>query len=213
MAVLSGIRVLELAGLAPAPFCGMILADFGASVTRVDRVDSEGYARGAGPDDLARGKRSLAIDLKSDAGKALFIRLASAADVLVEPFRPGVMERLGLGPDALLALMSANTPEVAAERKAMEAQLEAEGLAALIETLRSAEEQAQPLPSPEPAPEEEMEPEPREQAVAFLQGCGIGAEVGVVEEADADAVVVQAVAVESQMVDREPDGAPPAAPA
>ena len=115
--------------------------------------------------------------------------------------------------DALLALMSANTVEVAAERKAMEAQLEAEGLAALIKTLRSAEERAQPLPSPEPAPAPEPEPEPREQAVAFLQGCGIGAEVGVVEEADADAVVVQAVAVESQMVDREPEGAPPAAPA
>ena len=92
MGALQGIRVIEMAGLAPAPYCGMILADFGADVVRVDRV-------GAGSMDLlARGKRSVAVDLKSAAGVDTVLRLIEKADVLLEPFRPGVMERLGLGP-------------------------------------------------------------------------------------------------------------------
>lgn len=97
MSALQGIRVVEMAGLAPAPFCGMILADFGADVVRVDRV-------GAGSmDQLARGKRSLAVNLKSAAGVETVLRLIEKADVLLEPYRPGVMERLGLGPDVAQA--------------------------------------------------------------------------------------------------------------
>jgi alpha-methylacyl-CoA racemase len=92
MGALTGIRVIEMAGLAPAPFCGMILADFGADVVRVDRIGSGSM------DHLARGKRSLAVNLKSAAGVATVLRLAERADVLLEPYRPGVMERLGLGP-------------------------------------------------------------------------------------------------------------------
>ena len=93
MGALSGIKVVEMAGLAPAPYCGMILADFGADVVRVDRV-------GAGSMDiLARGKRSVAVNLKDPKGVETVLRLAEKADVLLEPFRPGVMERLGLGPD------------------------------------------------------------------------------------------------------------------
>jgi alpha-methylacyl-CoA racemase len=97
MSALQGIRVVEMAGLAPAPFCGMILADFGADVVRVDRV-------GAGSmDQLARGKRSLAVNLKSPDGVETVLRLLEKADVLLEPYRPGVMERLGLGPDVARA--------------------------------------------------------------------------------------------------------------
>ena len=97
MSALQGIRVVEMAGLAPAPFCGMILADFGADVVRVDRV-------GAGSmDQLARGKRSLAVNLKSPEGVETVLRLIEKADVLLEPYRPGVMERLGLGPDVARA--------------------------------------------------------------------------------------------------------------
>lgn len=97
MGALTGIRVIEMAGLAPAPFCGMILADFGADVVRVDRV-------GAGSmDQLARGKRSLAANLKSPEGVETVLRLIEGADVLLEPYRPGVMERLGLGPEVATA--------------------------------------------------------------------------------------------------------------
>jgi alpha-methylacyl-CoA racemase len=97
MSALQGIRVIEMAGLAPAPFCGLILADFGADVVRVDRV-------GAGSvDQLARGKRSVAVNLKSPEGVETVLRLAERADVLLEPYRPGVMERLGLGPDVACA--------------------------------------------------------------------------------------------------------------
>ncbi len=92
MGALQGIRVVEMAGLAPAPFCGMILADFGADVVRVDRVGSGSM------DYLARGKRSVAVNLKDPAGVETVLRLVDRADVLLEPYRPGVMERLGLGP-------------------------------------------------------------------------------------------------------------------
>jgi alpha-methylacyl-CoA racemase len=93
MGALQGIRVVEMAGLAPAPFCGMILADFGADVVRVDRIGSGSM------DHLARGKRSLAVNLKSPEGVETVLRLSDRADVLLEPYRPGVMERLGLGPE------------------------------------------------------------------------------------------------------------------
>lgn len=81
---LRGIRVVELAGLAPGPFCGMVLADFGAEVVRVDRLGSMGD-----PSSLARGKRSLALDLKRSRGGAVLRRLCARADVLLEPFRCG----------------------------------------------------------------------------------------------------------------------------
>ncbi len=97
MKALDGIKVIEIAGLAPAPYCGLILADFGADVVRVDRP-------GAGSmDHLARGKRSVAVNLKDPKGVEAVLRLAEKADVLIEPFRPGVMERLGLGPDVACA--------------------------------------------------------------------------------------------------------------
>uniref|UniRef100_A0A8C3JPT1 Alpha-methylacyl-CoA racemase n=1 Tax=Calidris pygmaea TaxID=425635 RepID=A0A8C3JPT1_9CHAR len=95
---LSGVRVLELAGLAPAPLCGMILADFGARVVRVDRHPYSAITS----DRQGRGKRSLALNLKRPPGAAALRRLCCAADVLIEPFRHGVMEKLGLGPDVLL---------------------------------------------------------------------------------------------------------------
>jgi alpha-methylacyl-CoA racemase len=86
-----------MAGLAPAPFCGMILADFGADVVRVDRVGAGSF------DHLARGKRSLALNPKHPDGLAALLRMLERADVLLEPYRPGVMERLGLGPDVVCA--------------------------------------------------------------------------------------------------------------
>lgn len=94
---LKGIKVLEMAGLAPVPFCGMILQDFGASVIRVDRP-----RMGLAADRLCRGKKSIVVDVKRKEGVALVKRMANAADVLIEPYRPGVMERFGLGPDVLL---------------------------------------------------------------------------------------------------------------
>ncbi|EDL82982.1 alpha-methylacyl-CoA racemase [Rattus norvegicus] len=93
---LRGVRVLELAGLAPGPFCGMILADFGAEVVLVDRLGSVNH-----PSHLARGKRSLALDLKRSPGAAVLRRMCARADVLLEPFRCGVMEKLQLGPETL----------------------------------------------------------------------------------------------------------------
>ncbi|OZJ04499.1 hypothetical protein BZG36_02257 [Bifiguratus adelaidae] len=93
---LSGVKVLEIAGLAPAPFAGMVLADFGAEVIRIDRLS------GGGNDVLARHKKSISLDLKSREGRDLFIRLVKQVDVVIEPFRAGVMEKLGLGPDVLL---------------------------------------------------------------------------------------------------------------
>jgi len=94
---LKGLKVIELAGLAPAPVCGMILSDFGAKVIRVDKVGS-----GLNYDVTARGKRSIALNLKKPEGVEILRTLCGSADVLIEPFRPGVMERLGLGPDNLI---------------------------------------------------------------------------------------------------------------
>ncbi len=105
MGVLSGLRVIEIAGLGPAPFCGMLLADMGADVVLVER----GGAGGGDPLSLgknaivSRGKRSIALDLKDPAAVDAVLRLVEGADVLIEGMRPGVMERLGLGPDACLA--------------------------------------------------------------------------------------------------------------
>ncbi|KAF6040031.1 AMACR [Bugula neritina] len=92
---LKGIRVIEMAGLAPGPFCGMVLADHGANVIRIDKL------KGAIPDTLSRGKRSLAVDLKHTEGVGVVRKVCQHADVIIEPFRPGVMEKLGLGPAVL----------------------------------------------------------------------------------------------------------------
>ena len=101
---LAGIKVLEVAGIGPGPFCGMMLADMGAELIRIDRADR---VRGGDPgkppaDVLARGRRSIAVDLKQAEGVEVVLRLVEQADVLIEGFRPGVMERLGLGPDVCL---------------------------------------------------------------------------------------------------------------
>jgi alpha-methylacyl-CoA racemase len=102
---LSGIRVLEIAGMGPGPFCAMVLSDFGADVIRVDRADAVGGPGDAqaSVDVLSRGRRSVAVDLKQPGAVELVLRLVEGADVLVEGYRPGVMERLGLGPDVCLA--------------------------------------------------------------------------------------------------------------
>lgn len=102
---LAGIRIVEFAGIGPGPFCGMMLADHGAEVIRIDRAS--GSRGGSQPvtslDVLARGRKSIAIDLKSAEGVALARKIAASADGIIEGFRPGVMERLGLGPEELLA--------------------------------------------------------------------------------------------------------------
>ncbi|MGH3389615.1 MAG: CaiB/BaiF CoA transferase family protein [Actinomadura sp.] len=97
---LSGVRVIELAGIGPGPFAAMLLADLGAEVIRIDRPS--GGPTGA-TDMTNRGKRSIAVDLKSDQGREVVLRLVERADALLEGFRPGVTERLGIGPDDCLA--------------------------------------------------------------------------------------------------------------
>jgi alpha-methylacyl-CoA racemase len=97
MSPLEGLRVVELAAIGPVPYAGMLLADLGAEVVRVDRADGErpfaAWHRG-----LDRGRRSVALDLKQPAGLAALLRLVEGCDVLLEGFRPGVAERLGFGP-------------------------------------------------------------------------------------------------------------------
>jgi alpha-methylacyl-CoA racemase len=98
---LHGLRVIEMAGIGPAPLACMLLADLGADVIRIDRLEPSGLGLAMAPrhDVNARGRRSLALDVKSGAGRAVLLKLLPRADVLVEGFRPGVMERLGLGPE------------------------------------------------------------------------------------------------------------------
>ena len=99
---LAGVKVLEIASLAPGPFGVMLLADMGAEVLRVDRLTGKtGLILPAGPID--RGRKTIALDLKTPEGIAAVRRLAKESDVIVEGFRPGVAERLGIGPDELLA--------------------------------------------------------------------------------------------------------------
>lgn len=101
MGPLQGLKIIEIAGIGPGPFCAMMLADMGADVIRIDRKATGGPAFEYLPprfDLLNRGRRSLALDLKTPAGIELVLRLVEKADALVEGFRPGVMERLGLGP-------------------------------------------------------------------------------------------------------------------
>lgn len=102
---LRGIRIVEMAGIGPAPFAAMILADMGAEVIRIDRPtpSGNGIVRAPRFDLVARGRRTVTLDLKHPEGVACALDLIAAADGLVEGFRPGVMERLGLGPDACRA--------------------------------------------------------------------------------------------------------------
>ncbi|GAB2855990.1 CaiB/BaiF CoA-transferase family protein [Actinoallomurus bryophytorum] len=100
MGPLHGVRVVEIASLAPAPFACMVLSDLGADVLRVDRPTSVG--REAAIDPLGRGRRSIGLNLKDPAGVEVLLRLLDTADVLIEGFRPGVTERLGFGPDICL---------------------------------------------------------------------------------------------------------------
>jgi alpha-methylacyl-CoA racemase len=107
MGPLAGYRIVEMAGIGPAPFAAMLLADMGAEVIRVDRRQAADLGlpgRDVKFDVLHRGRRSIAVDVKAEAGREVVKRLAAKADAIVEGFRPGVMERLGLGPEALRAL-------------------------------------------------------------------------------------------------------------
>ncbi|MGI9376542.1 MAG: CaiB/BaiF CoA transferase family protein [Tsuneonella suprasediminis] len=102
---LSGIRIVEFAGIGPGPFCGMMLADHGAEVIRIDRAsgDRGGSMPITNADVLARGRKSVALNLKTAEGVALARKLCASVDGIIEGFRPGVMERLGLGPEELLS--------------------------------------------------------------------------------------------------------------
>jgi len=96
---LTGLKVVEFAGIGPGPFCGMLLSDLGADVVRVDR---KGAGRGAPSDITSRGRRSVGLDLKQPAAVETCLKLMEKADAIIEGFRPGVMERLGLGPEVAL---------------------------------------------------------------------------------------------------------------
>src|SRR6266480_5457454 len=102
---LEGLRAVEMVGLGPGPFCGMLLADMGAEVLRVDRVDAARAVDHSKPATSAmdRGKQAVAIDLKQPDGVEALLRLMEQADAFFEVFRPGVAERLGIGPDVALA--------------------------------------------------------------------------------------------------------------
>ncbi|WP_374658938.1 CaiB/BaiF CoA transferase family protein [Phenylobacterium sp.] len=97
---LSGLKVVEFAGIGPGPFCGMLLSDLGADVVRIDR---KGQGRASPADITSRGRRSVGLDLKNPAAIETCLKLMEGADAVFEGFRPGVMERLGLGPDVALA--------------------------------------------------------------------------------------------------------------
>lgn len=101
MGPLSGVKIIELAGIGPGPFAGMLLADMGAEVVMIERASSN--SEQALPDSSRRGKRAIALNLKSKEGVDTLLSLVEQADVLFEGFRPGVMEKLGLGPDTCLA--------------------------------------------------------------------------------------------------------------
>jgi alpha-methylacyl-CoA racemase len=102
---LANLRIVEFAGIGPGPFCAMLLAELGAKVIRIERKEASGLGVPKPPryDLLLRGRKAFALDLKRDEGVEAALRLVDKADALIEGFRPGVMERLGLGPEALLA--------------------------------------------------------------------------------------------------------------
>lgn len=98
---LAGVKIVEFAGIGPCPFCGMLLSDMGADVVRIDRA---GNSRPGNPADvMSRGRRSIALNLKDESDREIALKLLEQADALIEGFRPGVMERNGLGPDTVLA--------------------------------------------------------------------------------------------------------------
>lgn len=99
MGPLNGIRVVEMAGIGPGPFCAMLLSDLGAEVIRVDRVAGGGGLPGPLGEISGRGRRSIAVDVKRSEGVTVVLDLAAGADIFIEGFRPGVAERLGIGPD------------------------------------------------------------------------------------------------------------------
>ena len=101
MGPLAGIKVVEMAAIGPGPFCSMMLSDMGAEVIRIDRLNQKGSGHRSNV--LYRGRKSIALDLKNPMGVEVALDLIAQADVVVEGFRPGVMERLGLGPDVCLA--------------------------------------------------------------------------------------------------------------
>ncbi len=105
MGPLAGVKIVELAGIGPGPFAGMLLSDMGADIIRVDRAQQVNPAVFDKPnlEPLYRGRRSIGVDLKNPEGVELVLRLVESADALFEGFRPGVTERLGLGPDVCLA--------------------------------------------------------------------------------------------------------------
>ncbi|MFP8878703.1 MAG: CaiB/BaiF CoA-transferase family protein [Myxococcota bacterium] len=104
MGPLSGVKILEIAGIGPGPFASMMLSDMGAEILRVDRSQSVRGETGPPPlDFLARGRRSIGLDLKNPDGVETLLQLVERADAILEGFRPGVMERLGVGPDVCLA--------------------------------------------------------------------------------------------------------------
>ncbi|HTB56081.1 MAG TPA: CaiB/BaiF CoA-transferase family protein, partial [Trebonia sp.] len=100
---LTGVRVVELAGIGPGPFCGMLLADLGAEVIRVDRPGGPPSPVPLDKDVTSRGKRRIVVDLKHPRGAEVVLRLAASSDALIEGYRPGVAERLGVGPADCLA--------------------------------------------------------------------------------------------------------------
>ena len=100
MGPLAGIKVVEMAAIGPGPFCSMMLSDMGAEIIRIDRLNQKGSGHRANV--LHRGRKSIAVDLKNSQGVETTLELIEQADVLVEGFRPGVMERLGLGPEVCL---------------------------------------------------------------------------------------------------------------
>ena len=100
---LDGVRIIELAGMGPGPFCGMLLADMGAEVIRIDRPGAAGRDLWARSPVLDRGRRTIRVDLKAAEGRDQLLELVVDADAFLEGFRPGVTERLGIGPHACLA--------------------------------------------------------------------------------------------------------------
>ena len=100
---LSGFKIIEMAGIGPGPFCGMMLSDLGAEILRIDRADKVRPDASPNKELLARGRKSIGVNLKTPEGVELVLRLLESADGLIEGYRPGVMERLGLGPDVCLA--------------------------------------------------------------------------------------------------------------
>src|SRR5256885_568041 len=103
MGPLNSLKIIEVGGIGPGPFAAMMLADMGADVVRLSRPGQRSVLNAEGSEAVNRGRPAVPIDLKNPRGRDLVLRLAESADALIEGFRPGVMERLGLGPDELLS--------------------------------------------------------------------------------------------------------------